>query len=349
MLNKFILSSDFNFSSGYKTLLYTIINESHKRKIGIIPKIYNKPSDDLKSVFDLNIKQDGNEHELALFPAFNYPDYNHYLTHLFDGKNKTYFTMWEASRIGDFFIDKINTMDCVIVPNEWNRQCFIDQGCKTDIKVVNLGIDTEIFKYSHSNDDDIFTFGTGNNDPRKRLTSVIKCFTKAFPNKKDVRLKIKVSNKNINMFIDNRIIVDYNYYSPSQLKSWYDSIDVFVSGVSAEGWGYMQHESMSCGRPVICANYGGLKEFINEKNSFCLDYQEVDATGFWEFPGAKWSLYDEDDMIETMRYCYQNRSVVKQKGLVSSEDVAKLSNLNFAKNLFRRLQKTSMPLGSWDE
>lgn len=338
MLNRFLLSSDFNFSSGYKTLLYTIISESHKRKINIIPKIYNNVAEDLKDFFDFTQKRNGTEHELALFPAFNYPDHFHYLTHLFDGKNKTYFTMWEASRIGDFFIDKINIMDRVIVPNKWNKECFINQGCKTDINVLNLGIDTSVFRYTHSNEDDIFTFGTGNNDPRKRLIEVIRCFIKAFPNKKDVRLKIKISNRNINKFTDDRIIIGFDHYTPSQLKTWYDSIDVFVSGVSAEGWGFMQHESMACGRPIIAANYGGLSEFVNENNSFCLNYKEVDATGYWEFPGAKWSQYDEDHMIETMRYCYQNRQKVKEKGLIACKEVLNFSNEKFIQNLFSILK-----------
>jgi hypothetical protein len=34
---------------------------------------------------------------------------------------------------------------------------------------------------------------------------------------------------------------------------------------------------------------------------FCLDYDEVAATGVWEFPGAKWSKFKEEHMIETMR------------------------------------------------
>ena len=84
-------------------------------------------------------------------------------------------------------------------------------------------------------------------------------------------------------------------------------------------------------------NYGGLKEFVTLDNSFCLRHIEVDATGFWEFPGAKWSRYDEEHMIETMRYCYNNRDKVKEKGIVVSKDACKLSNELFIQTLLKTL------------
>jgi len=337
MSNRLLLTSEYNFVSGYNILLSTILEESVKKNVIVIPRYYNKPSEKFKSYFDNIPNRDGSEKELLLFPSFTYPDNYHPLLHIFNGKNKSLFTMWESSRIGDFFIDKINTFDRVIVPNKWNKQTFENQGCTSEIFVVNLGIDTKIFNYTEPNNNDIFTFGTGNDDPRKRLPEVIKCFIKAFPNVKDVRLSIKISAQTIQKFTDSRIVFNTQNFTKHQLKDWYCSNDVFVSAVSAEGWGLMQHESMACGRPVIVANYGGLKEFVTEDNSFCLNHTEVDATGFWEFPGAKWSKYDEEHMVETMRYCYHNRDKVKEKGQLASKDVCRLSNELFIQNLYNCL------------
>lgn len=337
MSNRLLLTSEYNFVSGYNSLLSTILEESVRKNVVVIPKYYNKPSEKFKTYFENVPIRNGTEKELLLFPSFNYPDIHHPLLHILNGKNKSYFSMWEASRIGDFYIDKINLFDRVIVPNKWNKQTFENQGCTSEISVVNLGVDTNIFNYTNSNNNDIFTFGTGNDDPRKRLPEVIKCFIKAFPDEKDVRLSIKVSTQTTQKFTDSRIVFNTQKLSKHELKDWYCLNDVFVSAVSAEGWGLMQHESMACGRPVIVANYGGLKEFVTEDNSFCLDYTEVDATGFWEFPGAKWSKYNEEHMIETMRYCYHNRDKVKEKGLIASKDVCKLSNDVFISNLLNCL------------
>ena len=337
MSNRLLLTSEYNFVSGYNILLSTILEESVKKSVIVIPKYYNKPSEKFKSYFDNIPNRDGTEKELLLFPSFNYPDIQHPLLHVLNGKNKTYFSMWEASRIGDFYIDKINLFDRIIVPNKWNKETFENQGCTSKISVVNLGIDTNVFNYTEPNNNDIFTFGTGNDDPRKRLPEVIKCFIKAFPNEKDVRISIKVSTQTTQKFTDNRIIFNTQNLTKQQLKNWYCSNDVFVSAVSAEGWGLMQHESMACGRPVIVANYGGLKEFVTLENSFCLRHVEVDATGFWEFPGAKWSRCDEEHMIETMRYCYNNRDKVKEKGIIASKDACKLSNELFIQTLLKTL------------
>lgn len=337
MSNRLLLTSEYNFVSGYNILLSTILEESVKKNVIVIPKYYNKPSEKFKSYFDNIPNRNGTEKELLLFPSFNYPDNYHPLLHVLNGKNKSYFTMWEANRIGDFYIDKINLFDRIIVPNKWNKQTFENQGCTSEISVVNLGIDTKVFNYTEPNNNDIFTFGTGNDDPRKRLPEVIKCFIKAFPNEKDVRLSIKVSTQSTQKFTDNRIVFNTQNFTKHQLKDWYCSNDVFVSAVSAEGWGLMQHESMACGRPVIVANYGGLKEFVTIDNSFCLRHIEVDATGFWEFPGAKWSRYDEEHMIETMRYCYNNRDKVKEKGIIASKDACKLSNELFIQTLLKTL------------
>jgi glycosyltransferase involved in cell wall biosynthesis len=325
------------FIPSYGALLSTFLEESLNRNVVVIPKCYSKISDKFKNYFDNIPNRDGTEKELLLFPSFNYPDIQHPLLHILNGKNKTFFSMWEASRIGDFYIDKINIFDQVIVPNKWNKETFENQGCTSKISVINLGVDTNIFNYTEPNNNDIFTFATGNDDPRKRLPEVIKCFIKAFPNEKDVRLSIKISNQLSQRFSDNRIVINTQNLTKQELKNWYCSTDVFVSAVSAEGWGLMQHESMACGRPVIVANYGGLKEFVTLENSFCLRHIEVDATGFWEFPGAKWSRYDEEHMIETMRYCYNNRDKVKEKGIIASKDACKLSNELFIQTLLKTL------------
>lgn len=337
MSNRLLVTSEYNFKSGYNTLLSTILEESIKRNVVIIPKYYHKPEIEFSSFFESYPSRNGLEKELLLFPPFVYPDDGHPLLHIFNGKNKSLFTMWEATRIGDFYIDKINMFDQIIVPNNWNKESFEQQGCTSKISVVNLGIDTNIFNYTEPNNSDFFVFGTGNNDPRKRLPDVIRCFNKAFPKEKDVRLSVKISDIENRKFLDNKIVYNTHNLNKQELKDWYCSNDVFVSAVSAEGWGLMQHESMACGRPVIVARYAGLKEFVTLDNSFCLRHTEVDSTGFWEYPGAKWSKYDEEHMIETMRYCYNNRDKVKEKGIIASKDACKLSNELFIQTLLKTL------------
>ena len=101
MSNRLLVTSEYNFKSGYNTLLSTLLEEVTKRGVVVIPKYYNKPDSEFGSFFESYPIRDGTEKELLLFPPFVYPDDGHPLLHIFNGKNKSLFTMWEASRIGE--------------------------------------------------------------------------------------------------------------------------------------------------------------------------------------------------------------------------------------------------------
>tara|TARA_R100000008_G_scaffold76839_1_gene56928 strand:- start:534 stop:863 length:330 start_codon:yes stop_codon:yes gene_type:complete len=92
----------------------------------------------------------------------------------------------------------------------------------------------------------------------------------------------------------------------------------------------MQCESMACGTPVIAPVYGGLKEFMNEENSYPLKYTEVlaDVSPWSVTAGGLWSKYDENDLIEKMKYCYNNQEELIAKGVIAAESVKKFTIQN---------------------
>jgi len=325
------LSSCYNFESGYQTILQTLLDVLPLSSCNIRPRSLSIILPIFKKYFE-NISYNKEDCDLMLTTPCNQIDIINPLFHIAPHRCRLFYTMWESTRVSDIFVDQLNKTKAVMVPNDWNRVNFQNQGCEVPIHVVPLFVDTSLYNYTPPIDSDVFVFGVANDDPRKRLYETIRCFLKAFPNKKDVVLKVKTSNGSLK-FSDDRIHVVNAKLTKRQLKDWYCKNDVFVSGVSAEGWGLMQHESMACGRPVVAAAYAGLAEFMTCDNSFCLDYAEVPSTDFWETPGGKWSKYDEDHMIETMRYCYNNRDVVKQKGILASKDVSELNVQNFIFNI----------------
>jgi glycosyltransferase involved in cell wall biosynthesis len=327
-----ILSSLYNFDSGYKVILDYLLNGCldnfilNKRCYSEISKEYEKYFEDLPPYQKCL--------ELVLSPPCNGLGHNNFFYKLAPNKNRVLFTMWESTRIHDIFIEIANQQKALIVPNNWNKNNFIYQGLEIPIYVLPLFVD-DVFTYSEKQDDDVFTFGTANGDYRKRINDVCNCFLKAFPNKKDVRLNVKLSSSDasIGSFLDTRINIVRKKLDLISLRDWYYSNDVFVSCVAAEGWGLMQHESMACGRSVIAAKYAGLEEFMSEDNSFCVDYSEVPSEGYWKNPGGKWSKYSEEHMIETMRYCYNNREEVRKKGFLASSQTKNLSKIKFKENL----------------
>jgi glycosyltransferase involved in cell wall biosynthesis len=331
-LKSLILSSLYNFTSGYKVILDCLLNDCfsdhilNKKSYAEVDEEYEKYFEDLPPYKDCL--------ELILSPPCNGLNEGNFFYRLAPSKNRIIFTMWESTRIYDIFIEIANQQRAIIVPNQWNKDNFTHQGVTVPIHVVPLFVD-DYFNYSEPKDKDYFVFGTANGDERKRIEDVCKCFIKAFPKQKNVKLNVKVSSLDDTQckFTDSRINFIKKDYSLESLKEWYCCNDVFVSCVAAEGWGLMQHESMACGRPVIAANYAGLSEFMTKDNSFPVDFSEVPSKGYWKNPGGKWSKYDEEHMIETMRYCYNNPEKVKRKGVLASSDALKLSKLNFIKNI----------------
>lgn len=328
------ITSGYNVTSGYATILDVLLGYFIKRNIPYRPRSLTDVDTRFLKHFE-NIEYFKEKIDLLLFPICAELDIRNPMFHLNAHPNRVFFTMWESTRIGDLLIDKLNNNKSLIVPNKWNKCNFLNQGCDVPIHVVPLFIDTQLFNYVAPTDSDVFVFGTANDDPRKRIEQTIRCFLKAFPDKKDVKLKVKVNGVTKLKYVDPRIEICNINLTNEQLKEWYHELNVFVSGVSAEGWGLMQHESMACGRPIIAARYAGLAEFMTSNNSFCLNYKEVDSEGSWKVPGGKWSRYDEDDMISTMRYCYNNPHVVYQKGQLASFDASKFTIDAFIENILK--------------
>ncbi len=88
-------------------------------------------------------------------------------------------------------------------------------------------------------------------------------------------------------------------------------------------------EAMSLGKPVIGTKYGGNMEFMNEDNSFPVDYKMVKAKD-------DYSLYKdvqywaEPDLLQAGSYMeevYLNRDTGKNKGEKARDFVWNLYNL----------------------
>ena len=66
---------------------------------------------------------------------------------------------------------------------------------------------------------------------------------------------------------------------------------------------------------------------MNEENSYPLKYTEVlaDVTPWSITAGGLWSRYDENDLIEKMKHCYNNQEELIAKGTIASESVKKFT------------------------
>lgn len=327
------LSSKYNSVSGYGELLYTILTELPSKGYNIIPRTYSDISDRYLKFFNKSHTFNPSLLDLSVLCMSNDISIENVLTHMSFDRPRVLLTMWESTRVNDLVVEILSKFTHVIVPNNYNRINFLNQGLNTKIDVVPLFCDTENYVYKDSFIKDKFIFGISNEDPRKNLHKVTMCFLKAFNGIKDVELQIKTCSSVDQRILDPRLKYINSKYNKEQLRDWYHNLDVYVSGVTCEGWGMMQQESLCCGRPIIYTNYGGLKEFVNNEIAFEVKYNEVYSTGCWGKHGAKWADFDEQSMIEKMLYCYSNRNEVISKGKKSSVIASKYSKELFIKNL----------------
>jgi glycosyltransferase involved in cell wall biosynthesis len=237
---------------------------------------------------------------------------------------KIHLAMWETSRIRKDWASMLNSNVAVIVPCEWNKKTFEEAGVSIPVFKVSLGISTDIYNYKEPNPNNPFTIGIGANmlagtvDPRKKILDLPYLFAKAFPNQKDVKLKIKATGYP-KRYTDPRIDVNVNYITEKELADWYASLDVFLSVSKGEGWGFMQHQAMAIGRPLVSHCYGGLSEFFDNNVGYVIPHKLVEATGYYSMAGGQWAESDNDVIIETLRWLYNNRDDVLRKGKLSAE------------------------------
>lgn len=327
------LSSKYNFISGYGELLYTLLTDLPTVGYSVIPRTYSEISDRYIDFFKKSHTFDPSLLDLSVLCMSNDISIENVLTHVSFDRPRILLTMWESTRVNDLIIEILSRFTHIIVPNHYNRDNFINQGLNTKIDVVPLFCDTETYVYKEHFVKDKFVFGISNEDPRKNLNKVVMCFLKAFRGIQNVELQIKTCTSVAEKVFDPRLKYINVKYTKEQLRDWYHSLDVYVSGATCEGWGMMQQESLCCGRPIIYSDYGGLKEFVNNEIGFEVDYNEVYSTGCWGKHGAKWAEFNEQYMIEKMIYCYNNREEVVSKGKKAALVANKYNKDLFIKNL----------------
>jgi glycosyltransferase involved in cell wall biosynthesis len=245
------------------------------------------------------------------------------------GRKTVYFTMWESTRLHPTAVNALNQAEHVIVPSQWNASCFSASGVERPIRVIPLGINTEVFHFRPMKMDGPCIFGTAgrfeSGGTRKGINRVIKLFQKTFPTERDVRLRVKVfPDCQVAHVSDPRIEIQHEYLTEAELADWFSEITCFVSAAKGEGWGLMQHQALAMGRPLISVRYGGVAEFFTEDMGYPVDFKLVPGEAFYSGCGL-WAEPDDNHMAELMKRVYKSRDDSRERGITAAEIVGKYS------------------------
>jgi glycosyltransferase involved in cell wall biosynthesis len=184
---------------------------------------------------------------------------------------------------------------------------------------------------------------------RKNPEAVLKAFSAAFKNDKDVGLVIKTMNTKNNKQaltsmlkkygMDSNIYVLDKVMSATEIASLYTCADAYVSLHRSEGFGRTIAEAMLSEVPVIVTNYSGNRDFCTDETSFLIDGRLVALKeGDYLFPkGQSWCEPDHDQAVEMLRLCHRNRSLAKAKAEAGKRMIEERCSPSSVGQLYRRL------------
>jgi glycosyltransferase involved in cell wall biosynthesis len=277
----------------------------------------------------------------------------------FHGKKRIYYTLLEADRIPPYWVRALNTVDEVWTMSEWGKKSFIDSGVKTPIKVMQGGVDLNIFNPNREplfpkSDKFRFLF-VGKWQRRKGVDVLCKAFAEEFSADEDVELflacdSIKIYTPNYNIFEAlfnlklganraNIRIVQGILDNYQDMGRYYTSADCFVNPTRGEGWNLPLIEAMASGLPCITTNWSAHTEYTNEDNCILLDKYKLEKANdtFLEF--GNWAEPNIDELKQKMRWVFENREEAQKIGDKAADDMQGWTWDKAAKKVKKRLEE----------
>ena len=315
---------------------------------GSTPEIDKDIAVVLKKMIERSFSENGNKSVLA----FNVTPENYFIAPRI--KIHLCITTFETDRVPDFWLVPIRAMDYVITYSKFNYETFLSSNINIPIHIVPHGVDINKFKPGlktfpnlSSLKNNNFIFGANFDwTERKNPEALLEAYLKGFEGKKDVFLilktfyrfpyeksaeiiknKIKEFKKKINFKSEYPKVVLITELLPGKdIPHFYNSLHCFVSPTRGEGWNLPASESCACAVPVIATNWSAHLEFLNKDNSLLVDYDLVtvkpkDIPEAPQYHGHKWANVKIDDLIDKMRYAYNNPDRMIKLGKKAREDM----------------------------
>ena len=168
---------------------------------------------------------------------------------------------------------------------------------------------------------------------RKNPLAIVEAFKRAFPPGSGANLLVKSINHEYHAAEHERLLLAVRehpdihvidrYVTASEKNSMIASADCYVSLHRAEGFGLTMAESMCWGKPVIATRYGGNLEFMNDRNSWLVDYEMIPiGPGCDPYPAAgSWANPDVAQAARHMRSVFEDRDEARERAIRGEQDM----------------------------
>lgn len=277
------------------------------------------------------------------------------------------YTVWEADRLPHAWVELCNLMDEIWVPSQWNAEVFKKSGVTKHIHVVPHILEVSKKKAPKVSlgvtDDTLMFYSIFQWIERKNPLGLLKAYLTEFkPDEKvclalksyriDTGIKEQQAIKNEIGRLKKALNMPGGYppirffgslLTAEQMIGFHQRGDCFVLPHRGEGFGIPHAEAMAHGKPVISTGYSGNLEFMNENNSYLIDYQETPVCNmiFPNYHGyMTWAEPSVGHLRKLMRQVYTDRAgaaEVAQRGTQAVSEL--LSTKVVTKNILARLKQ----------
>jgi glycosyltransferase involved in cell wall biosynthesis len=181
----------------------------------------------------------------------------------------------------------------------------------------------------------LFVFDYLSTVQRKNPVGLIEAFKRAFAPGEGPQLLIKTINGPLRPLSEEEVlweahgredvhVIDRSL-SGDELDGLMAGCDCYVSLHRAEGFGLTLAEAMAIGKPTIATGYSGNVDFMNEQNSYLVDYEIARVGPECEIypPDGEWAQPSVEHAARRMREVYTVREEAARRGARAAEDVAR--------------------------
>jgi glycosyltransferase involved in cell wall biosynthesis len=180
----------------------------------------------------------------------------------------------------------------------------------------------------------LFAFDYLSTVQRKNPVGLIEAFKRAFAPGEGPQLLIKTINAPLRPLAEEELlwashgredihIVDRSL-TDEELGGLMAACDCYVSLHRAEGFGLTLAEAMALGKPTIATGYSGNVDFMNNENSYLVDYTIGRVGPECEIypPEGEWADPSVEHAAELMRRVLENPQEAQRRGARAAEDIA---------------------------
>ncbi|HEY5243094.1 MAG TPA: glycosyltransferase, partial [Polyangiaceae bacterium] len=256
-------------------------------------------------------------------------------------------TMFETDGLPLDWRDQCNIMDEVWVPSEHNLRTFAKAGVSASkLHKIPETFDAELFHpevppLAVKGLDGFVFLSMFSWIGRKGWDVLLRAWFAEFRARDDVTLLLKTDaalappgtdcRREVESFVRDqlhkdprkgpRVVVLDRPLELTDVPRLYRTADAFVLASHGEGWGRPYMEAMAMGLPTIATGWSGNLEFMNEENSYLVDYELTPAPEDSWLRGQRWAEPSVKDLRRIMRSVYENPAQAAATGERARADV----------------------------